>query len=191
MNDAIYKFKRYEDSSLSYTGINRHEGEKVGLFNTALDYDEMFVEQQASTEAPPTDESDVPEQPYEFLAADDEGEEKEEKPERPPGVSLLSGDVLPQEGTARHGRDAARDGARPDPHDGRPEEEGRLPARPVRRGDAGLREGVQLLQGRLLRRRHVRRPQRAHAQDRQAAPGIAQVIKALAVPRRVELLLLG
>ena len=76
----IYKFKRYEDSSLSYTGINRHEGEKVGLFNTALDYDEMFVEQQASTEAPPTDESDVPEQPYEFLAADDEGEEKEEKP---------------------------------------------------------------------------------------------------------------
>ena len=35
MNDAIYKFKRYEDSSLSYTGINRHEGEKIGLFNTS------------------------------------------------------------------------------------------------------------------------------------------------------------
>lgn len=31
MNDAVYKFKRYEDSSLSYTGINRHAGEKVGL----------------------------------------------------------------------------------------------------------------------------------------------------------------
>lgn len=36
MNDAVYKFKRYEDASLSYTGINRHEGEKVGLYNTVL-----------------------------------------------------------------------------------------------------------------------------------------------------------
>ena len=36
MNDAVYKFKRYEDASLSYTGINRHEGEKIGLYNTVL-----------------------------------------------------------------------------------------------------------------------------------------------------------
>ncbi|MHB1295262.1 MAG: DEAD/DEAH box helicase [Anaerolineae bacterium] len=36
MNDAVYKFKRYEDSSLSYTGINRHEGEDIGLFDTVL-----------------------------------------------------------------------------------------------------------------------------------------------------------
>lgn len=36
MNDAVYKFKRYEDASLNYTGINRHEGEKVGLYNTVL-----------------------------------------------------------------------------------------------------------------------------------------------------------
>ncbi len=36
MNDAVYKFKRYEDSSLSYTGINRHEGEAVGLYDTVL-----------------------------------------------------------------------------------------------------------------------------------------------------------
>ena len=28
MNDAVYKFKRYEDASLSYTGINKHEGEE-------------------------------------------------------------------------------------------------------------------------------------------------------------------
>ncbi|MBO7205955.1 MAG: hypothetical protein J6V08_06025, partial [Candidatus Methanomethylophilaceae archaeon] len=27
MNDAVNKFKRYEDSSLSYTGIDRHEGQ--------------------------------------------------------------------------------------------------------------------------------------------------------------------
>ncbi len=36
MNDAVYKFKRYEDSSLSYTGINRHEGEDIGLYDTVL-----------------------------------------------------------------------------------------------------------------------------------------------------------
>ena len=40
MNDAIYKFKRYEDASLSYTGINRHAGEKVGLYDTVLSAEE-------------------------------------------------------------------------------------------------------------------------------------------------------
>jgi len=28
MNDAVYKFKRYEDASLEYIGINKHEGEE-------------------------------------------------------------------------------------------------------------------------------------------------------------------
>ncbi|MEA2014212.1 MAG: restriction endonuclease, partial [Thermodesulfobacteriota bacterium] len=36
MNDAVFKFKRYEDSSLSYTGINRHAGEEIGLYDTVL-----------------------------------------------------------------------------------------------------------------------------------------------------------
>ncbi len=36
MNDAVYKFKRYEDPSLTYAGINKHEGEKVGLYDTVL-----------------------------------------------------------------------------------------------------------------------------------------------------------
>ena len=36
MNVAVYNFKRYEDSSLTYTGINKHEGEKVGLYNTSV-----------------------------------------------------------------------------------------------------------------------------------------------------------
>ncbi|MBC2715111.1 MAG: DEAD/DEAH box helicase family protein [Desulfobacteraceae bacterium] len=46
MNDAVYKFKRYEDASLSYTGIDRHEGEEVGLYDTVLsatDYQATFV----------------------------------------------------------------------------------------------------------------------------------------------------
>ena len=55
MNDAVYKFKRYEDASLSYTGINRHQGEKVGGYDTVVsneDYSNMFSLQQASMEAP-------------------------------------------------------------------------------------------------------------------------------------------
>lgn len=48
MNDAVYKFKRYEDASLEYIGINKHEGEQVGLFDTVLsrkDYEETFENQ--------------------------------------------------------------------------------------------------------------------------------------------------
>ena len=36
MNDAVYKFKSYEDASLSYTGINKHEGEDIGLYDTVI-----------------------------------------------------------------------------------------------------------------------------------------------------------
>lgn len=36
MNDAVYKFKRYEDTSLVYTGIDRHQGEGIGLYDTVL-----------------------------------------------------------------------------------------------------------------------------------------------------------
>jgi hypothetical protein len=36
MNDAVYKFKRYEDASLVYVGINKHESEEVGLYDTVL-----------------------------------------------------------------------------------------------------------------------------------------------------------
>ncbi|MCC9166877.1 GIY-YIG nuclease family protein [Pontibacter harenae] len=46
MNDAVFKFKRYEDASLEYVGINKHKGENVGGFNTVLsaqDYQVTFV----------------------------------------------------------------------------------------------------------------------------------------------------
>lgn len=42
MNDAVYKFKRYEDASLSYTGINKHTGEAVGLYDTVLQPDDYL-----------------------------------------------------------------------------------------------------------------------------------------------------
>lgn len=41
MNDAVYKFKRYEDPSLTYSGINKHEGERIGLYSTTIDEDEF------------------------------------------------------------------------------------------------------------------------------------------------------
>ncbi|MFA5688940.1 MAG: GIY-YIG nuclease family protein [Kiritimatiellales bacterium] len=42
MNDAVYKFKRYEDASLAYSGINRHEGNNIGLFDTVIRANEYF-----------------------------------------------------------------------------------------------------------------------------------------------------
>ena len=66
MNDTVYKFKRYEDASLSYTGINRHEGENRGGWDTVItddDYNKMFALQQASMEAPAPAATDVSENP--------------------------------------------------------------------------------------------------------------------------------
>ena len=36
MNSAVFSFKRYEDSSLSYSGITKHEPSEVGLFDTVI-----------------------------------------------------------------------------------------------------------------------------------------------------------
>ncbi|MDC1016736.1 GIY-YIG nuclease family protein [Planktomarina temperata] len=46
MNDAVYKFKRYEDASLGYTGINKNEGEDVGLFDTIISREEFIQQNQ-------------------------------------------------------------------------------------------------------------------------------------------------
>ena len=51
MNDAIFKFKRYEDSSLSYTGIEKHISDEVGGWDTVIkkvEYEKLFYNQQAS-----------------------------------------------------------------------------------------------------------------------------------------------
>ncbi len=49
MNDAVGKFKRYEDASLEYIGINRHAGEtRIGLNDTVItrsEYQRVFVNQ--------------------------------------------------------------------------------------------------------------------------------------------------
>ena len=51
MNDAIFKFKRYEDASLTYTGLNKHANDEVGGWDTTIrktEYEKLFYNQQAS-----------------------------------------------------------------------------------------------------------------------------------------------
>lgn len=63
MNDAVYKFKRYEDASLSYSGIDKHSNETVGLFSTVLtreDYKMMAGQQESSMKMNQHDVNDIP-----------------------------------------------------------------------------------------------------------------------------------
>ncbi|MCM1195091.1 MAG: restriction endonuclease, partial [Firmicutes bacterium] len=61
MNEAIWNFKRYEDSSLSYTGIDRHEGEGLGLWDTSLSYYDAMAKMLSESEiAKKRDTSDRP-----------------------------------------------------------------------------------------------------------------------------------
>lgn len=42
MNDAVFKFRRYEDNSLVYTGIDKHKGEKIGGYSTSITRSEFI-----------------------------------------------------------------------------------------------------------------------------------------------------
>ena len=55
MNDAIFKFKRYEDASLSYTGLDKHENEDIGGWDTVVkrkEYEQLFYNQQSTMNEP-------------------------------------------------------------------------------------------------------------------------------------------
>lgn len=52
MNDAVYKFKRYEDSSLEYTGINTHTGTVIGGWDTVMDTADLEKESAKEASAP-------------------------------------------------------------------------------------------------------------------------------------------
>ncbi len=61
MNDAIFKFKRYEDASLSYTGIEKHANEDVGGWDTVIrrdEYQKLFYNQQATMKSDSDDDYD-------------------------------------------------------------------------------------------------------------------------------------
>lgn len=55
MNQGIFGFRKYENSSLSYTGIDMHEGEDIGGWDTVLrreEYEALYAKQQASMGVP-------------------------------------------------------------------------------------------------------------------------------------------
>lgn len=55
MNQGIFGFRKYENSSLSYTGIDMHEGEDIGGWDTILrreEYEALYAKQQASMDMP-------------------------------------------------------------------------------------------------------------------------------------------
>ena len=98
MNDAVYKFWRYEESSLNYTGINKHAGEKVGLYSTVLtreeyeamksvgtreEYDHFADELAASMIAAIPADDDVPDKPFEVEPDDEDDFVPEPVVERP------------------------------------------------------------------------------------------------------------
>ena len=105
MNDAVYKFKRYEDASLSYTGINRHEGEDRGGWDTVLsdaDYNKMFTLQQASMKAPAPAPNDLPAKPYFTPDEDEPKPAPAKKPAPQPAKPIISyGGFTPKTNTAQ------------------------------------------------------------------------------------------
>lgn len=98
MNQGIFGFRKYENSSLSYTGIDMHEGEDIGGWDTVLrreEYEALYAKQQASMEMPnfveiiapnneePTEKTtDIPHQMAPQIV--------EEKPKGPDWESILA-----------------------------------------------------------------------------------------------------
>ena len=90
MNDAVYKFKRYEDASLVYTGINTHEGENVGGFDTVIS-EQTYKSQIPQLEI--TSKSSTSEMREEKEVIHDEGENASmEKEDKAPWFSYTAGD---------------------------------------------------------------------------------------------------
>lgn len=66
MNQAIYQFKRYEDASLVYTGIDAHDEDEIGGWDTSIrkeEYNRLFYNQQASMAADAPEDEDIPDIP--------------------------------------------------------------------------------------------------------------------------------
>lgn len=71
MNDAVYKFKRYEDASLEYTGINTHTGTRIGGWDTVIDTADL-VDDEPENEVEDAIEPEVEVKPWERLQVNDE-----------------------------------------------------------------------------------------------------------------------
>jgi hypothetical protein len=89
MNDAVYKFKRYEDSSLEYTGIDKHTGTVIGLWDTAIDIAKMETPSAARYKEEPAEE--VPDVAAAVIAGSDR---QSPEPELEPWERLQVGDTV-------------------------------------------------------------------------------------------------
>ena len=89
MNDAVYKFKRYEDSSLTYTGINTHEGEQVGGYDTVIS-SETYASRMLSAALAGQDDDEASSMPEESASAATENEPAPVEP----WMSLHEGDPV-------------------------------------------------------------------------------------------------
>ena len=109
MNDAVYKFKRYEDASLSYAGVDKHAGEAVGLFSTVLsraDYDMMAGQLASSMVADKQDPNDLPDFTTAIQMDDDDDEEEEVIIAEPPHIAPEPRPSLVAEQPVAFGRQA-------------------------------------------------------------------------------------
>jgi len=83
MNDAVYKFKRYEDSSLEYAGINTHTNTMIGGWDEVKEV---------------VDEDETSLSNYETLprSYEDEGENEDEveQPDAEPWQQIEEGDMV-------------------------------------------------------------------------------------------------
>ena len=88
MNDAVYKFKRYEDSSLEYTGIDTHRGTVVGGWDTAVDRKVLFAERgEPVREVKAKEEKPNVQEEVEVAAQEEKAAvQVEEKPEETPAA---------------------------------------------------------------------------------------------------------
>lgn len=99
MNDAVYKFKRYEDSSLSYTGINKHEGENLGGYDTVLtsdEYKKLFASQQVSLAAVMQNFDDIPDVIDDYEDDDEEDDILEEISAKPSKAMVKTTFIKPE-----------------------------------------------------------------------------------------------
>ena len=103
MNDAIFKFKRYEDSSLSYTGIDKHEGKDIGGWDTVIkreEYQQLFFNQQATMEVPKVIQSEPVEKEVQVTKVQRKIDKKPEKQQVIEHEAKPTTSIAPQEKSA-------------------------------------------------------------------------------------------
>ncbi len=102
MNQSVWQFKRYEDASLIYTGIDKHTGEDVGLYSTVIsraDYDAMTGQLDASMRITNLSGYDLPPHLI-FTNISDEAEDTTETPKPQPKADELRAPIVtPQQVT--------------------------------------------------------------------------------------------